>query len=154
MKRLFALSLLLGCTSAPTDPKPTKSTSLEGRFLLQGVAQPTSTSPQMFPAEDWAKGLTLSENPSSLLLQRGRLSAAGVLALSGTITGEVKGQLVQFMVAEDDGATRLEIQFEGVYDSIQQRIEGNLTQRWELSSEEETGGVTLTGRATFVRKEP
>ena len=152
MKYTFALLLLLGCSTAP-QPTPAP-VSLDGRFLLREVAQPTSTSPQMFPAEDWAKGLTLLQNPSAITLQKGRFSAEGVLALSGNLTGEVKGQLVQFMVAEDDGGTRLEIQFQGVYDSTRELIEGNLTQRWELSNEEETGGVTLSGRATFVRKAP
>jgi hypothetical protein len=152
MKRTLALFLLLGCTAAP-QATPTQ-TSLEGRFLLKEVAQPTSTSPQMFPAEDWVKGLTLLQNPSAIVLQKNKLFAEGVLALSGNITGEVKGQLVQFMVAEDDGGTRLEIQFQGVYNSTNKHIEGNLTQRWELSGEEEAGGATLSGKATFVRKEP
>lgn len=152
MKRALVLSLFLGCSTPQAKPAP--GATLEGRFLLQTLTQPTSTSPQMFSAEDWAKGLTLLQNPSSIVLQKSGITAEGVLALSGSITGEVKGQQVQFMVAEDDGGTRLEIQFQGLYDPTSERIEGSLTQRWELSGEEDAAGVTLSGKATFVRKAP
>jgi hypothetical protein len=154
MRPILALLLLAGCTTTQQSKPMQTQAPLEGHFLLQEVAQPTTTSPQSFPAEDWAKGLTLAQNPSSITLQQGQISATGVLALSGHVTGEIQGQMVQFTVAEEDQSTRLEIQFQGVYNPAKERIEGKITQRWELVGDDETGGVTLTGKASFVRKEP
>ena len=151
MKRLLSLLLLVGCTTSPSVAST--KTSLEGRFLLAKVSQPTSTSPQMFPAQDWAGGLTLVDKPSAILLQQGKLSASGILALSGHMIGEVKGQQVQFTVAEEDGGTRLEIQFQGTYNASTESIEGQLNQRWELVGDEEGAGVTLSGQALFVRRD-
>ena len=107
----------------------------------------------MFPAQDWAGGLTLVDKPSAILLQQGKLSASGILALSGHMIGEVKGQQVQFTVAEEDGGTRLEIQFQGTYNASTESIEGQLNQRWELVGDEEGAGVTLSGQALFVRRD-
>ena len=153
MRNALLSLLFVGCTT-PQQSKPSQTqASLEGRFLLQEVAQPTTTSPQNFPAEDWAKGLTFAQNPSAITLQKGQISATGVLALSGRITGDIKGQVVQFTVAEEDDSTRLEIQFQGVYNSTKESIEGKLTQRWSLVGDEDTGGVTLTGNASFIRKD-
>jgi hypothetical protein len=149
---LWLLLFSVAACNAPANVANNPPASLEGRFILKELAQPTSTKPESFNPDDWAKGLILPQQPSAIVLSKGAISSEGVLALSGTITGQIRGDSIQFSIAEEGGGTRLELQFNGTYDASSNQIQGQLVQQWGLTDEEDSGGVTLSGKALFIRQ--
>jgi hypothetical protein len=150
MRGIALIALLISC-SVPSKQEHASSDHLSGRFLLRSLEQPSSTKPESFNADDWAKGLMLPQQPSAILIDKGAFSSEGVLSLSGPINGQIRGDAIQFTIAEESGGTRLEIQFNGNYNAANQQIEGQLVQQWGLTQEDDSGGVTLSAKATFSR---
>lgn len=142
--RLFGFllwALFLGCSSSAPQP--------EGRFRLSELTGVESTSPQNFPAEDWASGFLLPEAPVLLDIQGSRVTVTGLSTATGIQSASRNGSEVSFSLVDDEDGIRLDLSFQGDYDPARDEIRGTLQQIWELT--EETGNTRLAGQAVFSR---